>query len=74
VLLATVSPPPPAVNPAWRTLMDKLGEQSCEAYRRIARRITGEKDLPFVALEEPDTFWTVMKRWIGFGPAKEVAQ
>lgn len=35
VLLATVSPPPPAVNPAWRTLMDKLGEQSCEAYRRI---------------------------------------
>ena len=42
-----------------------------EAYRRIARRITGETDVPFVATEEPDTMWTVMKRWMGF--SKEVA-
>lgn len=41
-----------------------------EAYRRIARRITGEQDVPFVATEEPDTFWNVMKRWMGL----EVAQ
>jgi septum site-determining protein MinD len=45
-----------------------------EAYRRIARRVNGEKDIPFVALEEPDTFWSVMKRWIGLAPSKEVAQ
>lgn len=44
-----------------------------EAYRRIGRRLTGEVDVPFVATEEPDTFWNVMKRWIGLGPAKEVA-
>lgn len=44
-----------------------------EAYRRIARRITGETDVPFVATEEPDTMWTVMKRWMGFGASKEVA-
>ncbi|MES2638298.1 MAG: septum site-determining protein MinD [Myxococcota bacterium] len=42
-----------------------------EAYRRIARRVNGETDIPFVALEEPDTFWSVMKRWIGLAPAKE---
>lgn len=45
-----------------------------EAYRRIARRITGETDVPFVALEEPETFWSAMKRWIGLAPAKEMAQ
>jgi len=44
-----------------------------EAYRRIARRITGETDIPFVALEEPDTVWSVMKRWMGLGPANRVA-
>jgi septum site-determining protein MinD len=44
-----------------------------EAYRRTARRICGEKDVPFVATEEPDTMWTVFKRWMGLAPAKEVA-
>jgi len=43
-----------------------------EAYRRIARRLTGEQDVPFVATEEPDTVWTAMKRWFGLAPAKEV--
>ncbi len=43
-----------------------------EAYRRIARRILGETDLPFVATEEPDTAWTAFKRWMGFGE-REVA-
>jgi septum site-determining protein MinD len=45
-----------------------------EAYRRIARRIAGEKDVPFVTDEEPDTAWTIFKRWIGLAAAKEVAQ
>jgi septum site-determining protein MinD len=44
-----------------------------EAYRRVARRITGEADVPFVALETPDTWWTTMKRWMGLGEAREVA-
>ena len=43
-----------------------------EAYRRIARRVNGEKDVPYVALEEPDTFWSVFKRWIGLSATKEV--
>jgi len=45
-----------------------------EAYRRIARRVTGEENVPYVALEEPDTFWTTVKRWFGFSPSKEAAQ
>lgn len=44
-----------------------------ESYRRIARRITGEQGVPFVATEEPDTIWTTMKRWMGLAPAQEVA-
>jgi septum site-determining protein MinD len=44
-----------------------------EAYRRIARRVNGEQDVPFVALEEPDGFWNVLKRWMGFGSTREVA-
>ena len=44
-----------------------------EAYRRVARRITGEQDVPFVALEEPDSWWLTMKRWIGLAESREVA-
>lgn len=44
-----------------------------EAYRRVARRLRGE-EVPFVALDTPDTMWTVMKRWMGFVPSREVAQ
>lgn len=43
-----------------------------EAYRRIARRVTGEQGVPFVATEEPDTVWSTVKRWFGITPAKEV--
>lgn len=55
---------PAALDPA-----SKVGE----AMRRIARRIQGEKDVPFVALEEDPGFWTLVKRWMGFAPAREVA-
>lgn len=46
-----------------------------EAYRRIGRRIDGEENVPFVALERPDGFWLTFKRWMGLAPnaAKEVA-
>ena len=43
-----------------------------EAYRRIARRVTGEVGVPFIATEEPENWWGVMKRWIGVGEAKEM--
>jgi septum site-determining protein MinD len=43
-----------------------------EAMRRIARRIEGEKDLPYAALEAPETVWSNFKRWMGLVPAKEV--
>ena len=42
-----------------------------EAYRRIARRINGEPEVPFIALE-PTGFWDNVKRWMGFAPAKGV--
>ncbi len=35
VLQATLAPPPPPRNPAWRPLMDKLGAVSCDAYRAM---------------------------------------
>ncbi|MBM4392105.1 MAG: septum site-determining protein MinD [Deltaproteobacteria bacterium] len=45
-----------------------------EAYRRIARRLCGEQDVPFVATEAPESWWGVMKRWMGLGEgAQEVA-
>jgi len=44
-----------------------------EAYRRIARRVTGEADVPYVALEQPDNVWSVLKRWMGLAPTREVA-
>ena len=44
-----------------------------EAFRRIARRLQGEKDVPFVALETAPGFWTSVKRWMGLGAAREVA-
>ncbi len=35
-----------------------------EAYRRIARRVTGEADVPYIALN-PGGFWTRVGRWMG---------
>jgi len=33
VLLATLTPPPPPINPAWSSVMTQLGSLSCAAYR-----------------------------------------
>ena len=44
-----------------------------EAMRRIARRVHGEKEVPFAALEHDEGFWLSFKRWMGLAPAKEVA-
>ncbi len=35
-----------------------------EAYRRIARRLNGEMDVPYIALT-PSGFWTKVSRWMG---------
>ncbi|MED5370547.1 MAG: septum site-determining protein MinD [Myxococcota bacterium] len=40
-----------------------------EAYRRVARRLTGEPEVPFVA-EEPTGFWANFKRWMGMTPSR----
>ena len=39
-----------------------------EAYRRVGRRIGGEVEVPYVAME-PSGFWANVKRWMGFTPA-----
>ena len=39
-----------------------------EAYRRVARRLTGEPEVPFIA-EQPTGFWSNIKRWMGMSPA-----
>ncbi len=44
-----------------------------ESMRRIARRLHGEKEVPFAALEEDESVWLTLKRWMGLAPAKEVA-
>ena len=44
-----------------------------ESYRRIARRITGEPDLPYIDFEKNESFWETFKRWMGLAPAQEVA-
>lgn len=35
-----------------------------EAYRRIGRRLAGEPDVPYIAMERTG-FWTNVRRWIG---------
>ena len=44
-----------------------------EALRRIARRLDGDTEIPFIALEQNAGFWTTFKRWMGLEPAREVA-
>ena len=43
-----------------------------EAYRRVARRIGGEVEVPYVAME-PSGFWANVKRWMGLTPAAKGA-
>ena len=45
-----------------------------EAYRRIARRVTGELNVPLVATEEAENWWGLMKRWVGLAEAREVTR
>ena len=40
-----------------------------EAYRRVARRLTGEPEVPFIA-EQATGFWSNIKRWMGMSPAR----
>ena len=44
-----------------------------EAYRRIARKIAGEQGVPDLNLDDTGGFWSTIKRWMGFGEAREVA-
>ena len=39
-----------------------------EAYRRVGRRIAGEPEVPYVAME-PSGIWASVKRWMGLAPA-----
>lgn len=39
-----------------------------EAYRRIGRRLTGEPEVPYIAME-PAGFWSSVKRWMGLSAA-----
>lgn len=43
-----------------------------EAYRRVARRLTGEPEVPFIAMQ-PSGFWANVKRWMGMTPSSGVA-
>ena len=43
-----------------------------EAFRRVARKIIGEKDVPALEYSEDIGWWSDLKRWVGLAPAKEV--
>jgi septum site-determining protein MinD len=43
-----------------------------EAYRRVARRLTGEPEVPFIAMQ-PSGFWANVKRWMGMTASSGVA-
>jgi septum site-determining protein MinD len=46
-----------------------------EAYRRIARRVAGEENVPMLDFTQPDGIWASFKRWMGLSPAwSEVAK
>lgn len=44
-----------------------------EAYRRLARRVIGETDVPMLDFDKSEGFWETFKRWMGLSPAQEVA-
>ncbi|MFT4979453.1 MAG: septum site-determining protein MinD [Myxococcota bacterium] len=44
-----------------------------EAYRRLARRVIGEEDVPMMAFEQSGGFWATFKRWVGLAPNQGVA-
>jgi septum site-determining protein MinD len=45
-----------------------------EAFRRVGRRIIGETDVPELNLEEDNGMWATFMRWMGLGPAREMAR
>ncbi len=45
-----------------------------EAFRRIARRLGGESDVPELELDPDTGMWTTFLRWFGLGQAREVAR
>ena len=36
-----------------------------EGFHRIARRVKGERDVPFIDLHSQHSFWDTLKRWVG---------
>jgi septum site-determining protein MinD len=42
-----------------------------EAYRRVARRLHGEEEVPYLEFRSNAGFWMSVKRWMGFAPARE---
>jgi septum site-determining protein MinD len=44
-----------------------------EAYRRVARRMTGEPDVPELDFSEGNGVWNTFKRWMGLQPARGMA-
>ncbi len=44
-----------------------------EAYRRVARRVLGEKDVPEVVFETEPGAWKTFLRWMGLAPARGMA-
>ncbi|MEC7986920.1 MAG: hypothetical protein VX278_17250, partial [Myxococcota bacterium] len=54
-------------SPVAYALNSRLGE----SYRRIARRVRGESDLPFQDYTEGNGLWGAFKRWVGLLPSKE---
>ena len=45
-----------------------------EAYRRVARRVSGEEDVPELDLDERSGLWSSFLKWMGLGGAQEVAR
>ena len=45
-----------------------------EAFRRVARRVTGETDVPELEFDQNNGLWGTLMRWMGLGPAREVAR
>jgi len=45
-----------------------------EAFRRVARRVSGEEDVPELDFDQDNGIWGTLMRWMGLGPEREVAR
>ena len=43
-----------------------------EAFRRVARRVSGETDVPELDLSPNSGWWMTFKRWMGLASHREV--